>query len=81
MNGFNIHCRGLTRLSCKVKKGALNGVSGWSTGKDRGGSFDDGDDVVGGLAEVARRENIRVACFNLVGEKKHKGQTYICQKK
>jgi predicted DNA-binding protein with PD1-like motif len=29
--------------------------------------FGNGDDVVGGLAEVARRENIRAACFNLVG--------------
>jgi uncharacterized protein len=29
--------------------------------------FDHGDDVLAGLAEVARRENIRVASFHLVG--------------
>lgn len=29
--------------------------------------FGDGDDVLGGLAEVVRRENIRAASFNLVG--------------
>jgi len=29
--------------------------------------FGDGDDVLGGLADIARRENIRAACFNLVG--------------
>lgn len=29
--------------------------------------FGDGDDVLEGLAEIARRENIRAACFNLVG--------------
>lgn len=29
--------------------------------------FSDGDDVLGGLAEIARRENIRAASFNLVG--------------
>jgi predicted DNA-binding protein with PD1-like motif len=29
--------------------------------------FSDGDDVLGGLAEIASRENIRAASFNLVG--------------
>jgi predicted DNA-binding protein with PD1-like motif len=29
--------------------------------------FGDGDDVLGGLVEVARQENIRAASFNLVG--------------
>jgi predicted DNA-binding protein with PD1-like motif len=29
--------------------------------------FSDGDDVLGGLADIARRENIRAASFNLVG--------------
>ena len=29
--------------------------------------FSDGDDVLGGLAEIARREDIRAASFNLVG--------------
>lgn len=29
--------------------------------------FGDGDDVLGGLAEIVRRENMRAACFNLVG--------------
>ncbi len=29
--------------------------------------FGDGDDVLGGLAQIVRRENIRAACFNLVG--------------
>ena len=29
--------------------------------------FADGDDVLGGLAEIVRRENIQAASFNLVG--------------
>lgn len=29
--------------------------------------FNDGDDVIGGIAEIARKENIRAASFNLVG--------------
>lgn len=29
--------------------------------------FSDGDDVLGGLAEIVRRENIRAACFSVVG--------------
>ena len=29
--------------------------------------FDDGEDFLAGLAEIARRENIRAASFNLVG--------------
>ena len=29
--------------------------------------FSDGDDVLGGLADICRREDIRAACFNLVG--------------
>lgn len=29
--------------------------------------FSDGDDVLTGLTEIARRENIRAAAFNLVG--------------
>jgi predicted DNA-binding protein with PD1-like motif len=29
--------------------------------------FADGDDVLDGLAEIARKEGIRAACFNLVG--------------
>ena len=29
--------------------------------------FSDGDDVLGGLADVCRSENIRGACFSLVG--------------
>lgn len=29
--------------------------------------FGDGDDVLGGLAEIVRKEEIRAACFNLVG--------------
>ena len=29
--------------------------------------FSDGDDVLGGLAEICRAENIRAACFNVVG--------------
>ena len=29
--------------------------------------FSDGEDVLGGLAEICRKENIRAACFNVVG--------------
>ncbi|HEY3309628.1 MAG TPA: PPC domain-containing DNA-binding protein [Desulfuromonadaceae bacterium] len=29
--------------------------------------FNDGDDILGGLTEIARSENIRAACFNVVG--------------
>ena len=29
--------------------------------------FSDGEDVLGGIAEVCRWENIRAACFNVVG--------------
>jgi len=29
--------------------------------------FGDGDDVLGGLADICRRENLRAASFNLVG--------------
>jgi predicted DNA-binding protein with PD1-like motif len=29
--------------------------------------FSDGDDVIGGLAEICRKENLRAACFSLVG--------------
>jgi uncharacterized protein len=29
--------------------------------------FSDGEDVLGGIAEVCRKENIRAACFNIVG--------------
>ena len=29
--------------------------------------FSDGEDVLGGLAEICRKESIRAACFNIVG--------------
>jgi predicted DNA-binding protein with PD1-like motif len=29
--------------------------------------FSDGEDVLGGLSEICRREEIRAACFNMVG--------------
>ena len=29
--------------------------------------FGDGEDVLGGLADICRQENLRAACFNLVG--------------
>ncbi len=29
--------------------------------------FSDGEDILGGLAEICRSENIRAACFNIVG--------------
>lgn len=29
--------------------------------------FSDGEDVLGGLADICRKENIRAACFNVVG--------------
>ena len=29
--------------------------------------FNDGDDVLGGLEAIARRENLRAACFSMVG--------------
>jgi predicted DNA-binding protein with PD1-like motif len=29
--------------------------------------FSDGEDVLGGIAQVCRTENIRAACFNIVG--------------
>jgi predicted DNA-binding protein with PD1-like motif len=29
--------------------------------------FNDGDDILGGLEAIARRENLRVACFSMVG--------------
>jgi predicted DNA-binding protein with PD1-like motif len=29
--------------------------------------FTDGDDVLGGIAQICRTENIRSACFNVVG--------------
>jgi uncharacterized protein len=29
--------------------------------------FNDGDDVLGGLETIARRENLRAACFSMVG--------------
>jgi predicted DNA-binding protein with PD1-like motif len=29
--------------------------------------FNDGDDVIGGLETIARRENLRAACFSMVG--------------
>lgn len=29
--------------------------------------FNDGDDIIGGLEEIARKENLRAACFSLVG--------------
>ena len=29
--------------------------------------FNDGDDILGGLMEIVRKENIRAACFNVVG--------------
>ena len=29
--------------------------------------FSDGEDVLGGLGEICRTENIRAACFNIVG--------------
>jgi predicted DNA-binding protein with PD1-like motif len=29
--------------------------------------FGDGEDVLGGLADICRQENVRGACFNLVG--------------
>jgi uncharacterized protein len=32
--------------------------------------FDNGDDILAGLAEIARRENIRVASFHLLGAMK-----------
>jgi predicted DNA-binding protein with PD1-like motif len=29
--------------------------------------FNDGDDILGGLETIARRENLRAACFSMVG--------------
>lgn len=37
--------------------------------------FNDGDDILGGLEEIARRENLRAAAFHLVGAMK--GGRYV----
>lgn len=37
--------------------------------------FNDGDDVLGGIAQICRTENIRAACFNIVGGMK--GGRYV----
>jgi predicted DNA-binding protein with PD1-like motif len=37
--------------------------------------FSDGEDVLGGIADICRREDIRAACFNMVGGMK--GGRYV----